>query len=79
MQLLGKSMDPSWKVNGSNRYSGIFEENQMINFMSVTSNLIFNVYSSDLVGTFQCCIKDGSGRLKSSDTLQINGNVLYMN
>ena len=66
----------SWKVNGSHHYDGLFEENQIINFSTVTSQLIFTGYSSDLVGTFQCCIIDGSGRTVSSDILQENSNAL---
>ena len=65
----------SWKVNGSNHYDGLFEENQIINFTTGTSQLMFTGCCADLVGTFQCCITDGSGRTLSSDVLPI-GNIL---
>ena len=64
----------SWIVNGSH-HDGLFEENQIINFTTGTSQLIFTGYSVDLVGAFQCCITDGSGRTLSSDVLPY-GNIL---
>ena len=67
----------SWKVNGSHQYDGLFEENQIINYTTGTSQLIFTGSNVDLVGTFQCCITDGLGRTSSSCILQINGNILH--
>ena len=64
----------SWIVNGSLHSDGLFEENQIINFTTATSQLMFTDYSVDLVGTFQCCITDGLGRT-STDILP-NGNIL---
>ena len=67
----------SWIVNGSDYYHGLFEENQIINYTTVTSQLIFSGNTSaDLVGTFQCCIQDGNGRT-SSDFIQRNGSLLH--
>ena len=67
----------SWIVNGSDYYHGLFEENQIINYTTVTSQLIFSGNNSaDFVGILQCIILDGNGRI-SSDFLQINGIILY--
>ena len=66
-----------WIVNGSHHYDGLFEENQIINYTTGTSQLIFTVSSVDLVGTFQCSISDVTGRTSSSCILQINGNILH--
>ena len=66
-----------WIINESDYYHGLFEECQIINFTTVTSQLIFSGdISADLVGTFQCCIQDGNGCI-SSDFLQINGMYYY--
>ena len=67
----------SWKINKSNHYEGLFNDNQIINFTTGTSQVTFTNYSADLVGTFQCCITDGSGRTMSSSILP-NGNTTFI-
>ena len=64
-----------WKVNGSHNYDGLFKENEIIDYTTVSSQLIFTGYSVDLFGTFQCCIMDELRRTLSSGSLAINGNA----
>ena len=52
-------------VNGLHHYDGMFKENQIVNFSTVMSQVVFTGCSVDLVGIFQCCIKDGLGRTSS--------------
>ena len=60
-----------WRVNGSHYYQGLLEEVEIIEFMTVSSQVIFNGNGSQ-VGTLQCCIRDGMGHVLSG-FLQING------
>ena len=65
-----------WIVNGSQYCHGLSDKMKIINYTTVTSQLFYNGNSTKLVGTFQCTIEDGMGRNLSSESLEINGNVL---
>ena len=65
-----------WIVNGSQYCHGQPDNIKIIDYQKVISQLFYNGNSTKLVGTFQCTIEDGMGRNVSSESLQINGNVL---
>ena len=62
-----------WIVNGSHYDYGQVEEVEIINVMTVSSQVIFNGNGSQVV-TLQCCIRDGMGHIISG-FLQIKGIV----